>query len=128
VNHDSVIASMPDGTSAALYRRDPAKYRALLAEALQLHKRMWTEWPQYAKLYRDKLGEITSPETWEKTFAPWAATPFESAPEPAHDGPPPSRDSKPVARKSAGQKKTPTRRTPAPPEKVPEIVEASTDG
>ncbi|MGL5826923.1 MAG: glycosyltransferase [Nocardioides sp.] len=71
VNHDSVIASMPDGTSAALYRRDPAKYRTLLAEALRLHKRMWTEWPHYAKLYRDQLGEITSPETWEQTFAPW---------------------------------------------------------
>lgn len=72
--YDSVVASMPDGTSAALYRRDPAKFRELAAETAELHRRMWTEWPRLAKLYRDKLGEITSPEAWEKTFAPWADT------------------------------------------------------
>ena len=71
--YDSVVASMPDGTSAALYRRDPEKYRELLAETLELHKQMWQEWPRLAAWYRDKLPEITSPEAWEKTFAPWTS-------------------------------------------------------
>lgn len=84
--YDSVVASMPDGTSAALYRRDPEKYRELLAETLELHKKMWQEWPRLAGWYRDKLPEITSPETWEKTFEPWTAETSEESATEAADG------------------------------------------
>ncbi len=69
--YDSVVASMPDGTSAVLLRRDPAKYRELMRETISLHRRMWTEWPRLSEVYRGKLAEITSPEAWDKTFAPW---------------------------------------------------------
>ncbi|HSV38787.1 MAG TPA: glycosyltransferase [Nocardioidaceae bacterium] len=66
--YDSAIVSMPDGTSAALYRRDPDKYRDLLRRTLEIHRRLRTEWPELAAQYREALGEITSPEEWEKTF------------------------------------------------------------
>jgi galactofuranosylgalactofuranosylrhamnosyl-N-acetylglucosaminyl-diphospho-decaprenol beta-1,5/1,6-galactofuranosyltransferase len=68
---DSAIVSMNDGTSAALYRRDPELFRALLKRSLQLHERYRREWNDLARVYREQLGEITSPEAWEKTFAPW---------------------------------------------------------
>ncbi|HET7734740.1 MAG TPA: glycosyltransferase, partial [Nocardioidaceae bacterium] len=66
--YDSAIVSMPDGTSAALYRRDPEKYRDLLKRTIAIHRRLHTEWPELAKEYRAALAEITSPEEWEKTF------------------------------------------------------------
>ncbi|WP_275106505.1 glycosyltransferase [Nocardioides daphniae] len=68
---DSAIVSMPDGTSAALYQRDPQKYQELLKKTVDIHLRLRKEWPRLAQEYRDALGEITSPAEWEKTFAPW---------------------------------------------------------
>jgi galactofuranosylgalactofuranosylrhamnosyl-N-acetylglucosaminyl-diphospho-decaprenol beta-1,5/1,6-galactofuranosyltransferase len=65
---------MNDGTSAALYKRDPAKFRSLMAETAQLHEQLVREWPRLAKEYRDALGDITSPERWEETFRPWTAS------------------------------------------------------
>jgi len=67
--YDSAIVSMNDGTSAALYRRDPEKVRALMSRTTEIHRRLYTEWPQLAARYRAALEEITSPETWEQTFA-----------------------------------------------------------
>jgi galactofuranosylgalactofuranosylrhamnosyl-N-acetylglucosaminyl-diphospho-decaprenol beta-1,5/1,6-galactofuranosyltransferase len=69
--YDSAIVSMNDGTSAALYRRDPAKFRELVKETIALHDTLRREWPRLAAEYREALGEITSPEAWEKTLAPW---------------------------------------------------------
>ena len=66
---DSAVVSMPDGTSAALL---PARARALpdlLERTVEIHERLYREWPQLSRAYRDQLGEITSPERWEKTFA-----------------------------------------------------------
>ncbi|MCL2465440.1 MAG: glycosyltransferase, partial [Micrococcales bacterium] len=71
---DSAIVSMNDGTSAALYRRDPELFKALLKRTLQLHERYRREWPELAETYREQLGEITSPDAWERTFAPWTGT------------------------------------------------------
>ena len=62
---------MNDGTSAALYRRDPAHYRDLLKQTMAIHAELRREWPRLAEEYRAALGDITSPEAWEKTFAPW---------------------------------------------------------
>ncbi|WP_299922103.1 glycosyltransferase [uncultured Nocardioides sp.] len=70
--YDSAVVSMPDGTSAALYERDPDKFRDLMKRTVEIHARFHREWPALAQQYRDALGEITSPEAWEKTFAPWA--------------------------------------------------------
>ncbi|MBC2933839.1 glycosyltransferase [Nocardioides sp. zg-1228] len=69
--YDSAVVSMNDGSSVALYRRDPSRYRDLLRRTIEIHRRFHREWPALAQQYREALGEITSPEAWEKTFAPW---------------------------------------------------------
>ena len=68
---DSAIVSMPDGTSAALYQRDPEKFRELARKTIEIHERLKREWPRLSEEYRAKLGQITSPEAWDETFAPW---------------------------------------------------------
>jgi galactofuranosylgalactofuranosylrhamnosyl-N-acetylglucosaminyl-diphospho-decaprenol beta-1,5/1,6-galactofuranosyltransferase len=73
VKYDSAVVSMNDGSSVALYKRDPEHYRDLLKRTIEIHRRFHREWPQLAQQYRDALGEITSPEAWEKTFAPWTS-------------------------------------------------------
>ncbi|WP_246081605.1 glycosyltransferase [Nocardioides litoris] len=69
--YDSAVVSMNDGTSAALYQRDPAKFRELVKATVEVHERLRREWPRLAAEYRAALGDITSPETWDRTFAPW---------------------------------------------------------
>ncbi len=69
--YDSAVVSMNDGTSAALYRRDRDQFSELLGKTLELHQRLLREWPDLARLYRDRLPETTAPETWARTFAPW---------------------------------------------------------
>lgn len=71
--YDSAVVSMPDGNSAALYQRDPEKFRELMKRTAEIHARFQREWPRLAAEYRAALGDITSPEAWEKTFAPWTA-------------------------------------------------------
>jgi galactofuranosylgalactofuranosylrhamnosyl-N-acetylglucosaminyl-diphospho-decaprenol beta-1,5/1,6-galactofuranosyltransferase len=68
---DSAIVSMNDGTSAALYRRDPERFRELLRRTVEIHERFRREWPRLAAEYRAALADITSPEAWEETFRPW---------------------------------------------------------
>ncbi len=68
-SYDSAVVSMPDGASAALYQRDPEHFRELLGRTVEIHRRLYREWPQLAARYRESLGEITSPEAWEQTFA-----------------------------------------------------------
>jgi galactofuranosylgalactofuranosylrhamnosyl-N-acetylglucosaminyl-diphospho-decaprenol beta-1,5/1,6-galactofuranosyltransferase len=65
---DSAIVSMPDGTSAAFYQRDPEHFRDLLRRTLEIHERLYREWPELSKRYRDALHDVTSPEAWEATF------------------------------------------------------------
>jgi galactofuranosylgalactofuranosylrhamnosyl-N-acetylglucosaminyl-diphospho-decaprenol beta-1,5/1,6-galactofuranosyltransferase len=67
--YDSAVVSMNDGTSAALYQRDPERFRDLLRRTIEIHERLRREWPRLAELYRDQLEDVTSPERWEKTFA-----------------------------------------------------------
>ena len=35
---------------------------------MEIHQRLYREWPQLAQPYREALPEITSPEPWSKTF------------------------------------------------------------
>jgi len=70
-SYDSAVVSMNDGTSAALYKRDPVKFRELMKETAQLHEQLVREWPRLSQEYRDALGDITSPARWEETFRPW---------------------------------------------------------
>ena len=72
--YDSAVVSMPDGSSAALYERDPEKFRDLMKRTAEIHARFQREWPRLAAEYRAALGDITSPEAWEKTFEPWTTT------------------------------------------------------
>ena len=65
---DSAIVSMPDGTSAAFYRREPAQFRELLRRTVEIHERLHREWPALSQRYRDALPDVTSPETWASTF------------------------------------------------------------
>jgi len=69
--YDSAVVSMNDGTSAALYRRDPERFRDLLRKTLEIHERFRRDWPRLAEEYRTALADITSPEAWDETFRPW---------------------------------------------------------
>ena len=80
--YDSAVVSMPDGNSAALYERDPEKFRDLMKRTLEIHARFQREWPRLAAEYRAALGDITSPEAWDKTFEPWTTKPADQADEP----------------------------------------------
>lgn len=84
--YDSAVVSMPDGSSAALYERDPERFRDLMKRTVEIHARFQREWPRLAAEYRAALGDITSPEAWEKTFAPWTDS-ADRPVEPAADGP-----------------------------------------
>ncbi|WP_101525064.1 glycosyltransferase [Nocardioides houyundeii] len=77
--YDSAIVSMNDGTSAALYKRDPEKYRELLRKTIEIHQRLHREWPRLAAEYQAALSEVTSPEAWTETFRPWTEGDDESA-------------------------------------------------
>ena len=48
VKYDSVVVSMNDGSSVALYQRDPAHYRDLLKRTIEIHRRFHREWPELA--------------------------------------------------------------------------------
>lgn len=74
VKYDSAVVSMNDGTSVALYQRDPDHYRDLLRRTVEIHLRLHREWPRLAKEYREALDRVTSPQAWEATFEPWTGS------------------------------------------------------
>jgi galactofuranosylgalactofuranosylrhamnosyl-N-acetylglucosaminyl-diphospho-decaprenol beta-1,5/1,6-galactofuranosyltransferase len=65
---DSVVVSMPDGTSAAWYHRDRSEFGDLLRRTIEIHQRLYREWPSLARHYRQALPDVVSPEQWTKTF------------------------------------------------------------
>ena len=65
---DSAVVSMKDQTAAAFYQRDPDVFRDQLARSVELHQRLYREWPELSQRYREALGDITSPATWSETF------------------------------------------------------------
>jgi galactofuranosylgalactofuranosylrhamnosyl-N-acetylglucosaminyl-diphospho-decaprenol beta-1,5/1,6-galactofuranosyltransferase len=65
---DSAVVSMPDGTSAAWYQRDRDRFADLLRRTVEIHQRLYREWPDLARQYREALPDIVSPERWSKTF------------------------------------------------------------
>jgi galactofuranosylgalactofuranosylrhamnosyl-N-acetylglucosaminyl-diphospho-decaprenol beta-1,5/1,6-galactofuranosyltransferase len=65
---DAAVVSMPDGTSAAFYQRDPEQFRVALKKTIEVHKRLVREWPELSERYRSHLGEVTSTEAWARTF------------------------------------------------------------
>jgi galactofuranosylgalactofuranosylrhamnosyl-N-acetylglucosaminyl-diphospho-decaprenol beta-1,5/1,6-galactofuranosyltransferase len=67
--YDSVLVTSADGTSAAWYRRDPAKFRSLVRRNAMLHADLYRRWDELAKTYREAVASLTSPEAWATTFA-----------------------------------------------------------
>lgn len=65
---DSVVVSMPDGTMASWYQRDKDEFNSLLKRTVEIHQRLYREWPALARRYRQALPDIVSPEQWNKTF------------------------------------------------------------
>jgi galactofuranosylgalactofuranosylrhamnosyl-N-acetylglucosaminyl-diphospho-decaprenol beta-1,5/1,6-galactofuranosyltransferase len=65
---DSALVSSADGSSAAWYRRDPEKFRALLARSVAVHARLWKEWPELVEQYQRALPDLVSDDRWSKTF------------------------------------------------------------
>ncbi|WP_407656942.1 glycosyltransferase [Kocuria soli] len=65
---DSAVVSNADGTGAAWHKRDPKAVRDLLARSAKLHTELLSRWDSLAKQYQDALPQITSPESWAKTF------------------------------------------------------------
>jgi galactofuranosylgalactofuranosylrhamnosyl-N-acetylglucosaminyl-diphospho-decaprenol beta-1,5/1,6-galactofuranosyltransferase len=65
---DSVVVSMPDGTSASWYQRDKDEFQDLLRRTIEIHQRLYREWPSLARRYRQALPDIVSPDQWAKTF------------------------------------------------------------
>jgi len=66
--YDSAVVSMADGKGAVWYRRDPRRFKSMLAEAVDLHRRALSAWPQLRRDYRRALPEITSMRAWADTF------------------------------------------------------------
>ena len=65
---DSAVVSNADGTGASWYQRDPRKVRSMLAEAAVLKAQLFAEWEHLSARYREALPEITSMESWQRTF------------------------------------------------------------
>jgi galactofuranosylgalactofuranosylrhamnosyl-N-acetylglucosaminyl-diphospho-decaprenol beta-1,5/1,6-galactofuranosyltransferase len=65
---DSVVVSMPDGTSASWHKRDRAEFQDLLRRTVEVHQRLYREWPTLARRYRQALPDIVSTDQWAKTF------------------------------------------------------------
>jgi galactofuranosylgalactofuranosylrhamnosyl-N-acetylglucosaminyl-diphospho-decaprenol beta-1,5/1,6-galactofuranosyltransferase len=66
--YDSAVVSMADGKGAVWYRRDPQRFRRLLAEATDLHRRALLGWPELRRQYKAALPRITSMQAWADTF------------------------------------------------------------
>ena len=65
---DSALVSAADGSGKNIYTRDRRKYRRMLFDTVALHARLRRRWPELSRRYRDAMGELTSLESWRKTF------------------------------------------------------------
>jgi len=65
---DSVVVSMPDGTSASWYKRDRDEFGDLVRRTVEVHQRLHREWPRLAREYREALPGLVSPQEWASTF------------------------------------------------------------
>ena len=65
---DSVVVSSPDGASTAWYHRDPEEFSDLLARTVDIHQRLYREWPRLSVEYKAALSDLTSVHRWSETF------------------------------------------------------------
>ena len=66
---DSALVSSADGSGASWYKRDDATSKRMMRRSLALHQRLYRDWDELARRYREALPEFTSPEAWARTFA-----------------------------------------------------------
>ncbi|WP_427006799.1 glycosyltransferase [Pseudarthrobacter sp. H2] len=66
--YDSAVVSNAEGTGASWYKRDPKQLREMLAESSRLHARLLKDWRRLSEEYKAALPELTSIESWRKTF------------------------------------------------------------
>lgn len=68
-NYSSVIVGSADGTGKMLYRHNRQHFRRLWRESQVLTREIERNWDKLSKAYRAALPDLTSPESWRKTFA-----------------------------------------------------------
>ncbi|MET3705841.1 galactofuranosylgalactofuranosylrhamnosyl-N-acetylglucosaminyl-diphospho-decaprenol beta-1,5/1,6-galactofuranosyltransferase [Arthrobacter sp. UYEF6] len=66
--YDSAVVSNAEGTGASWYRRDPKQLRKMLAESARLHAELLKDWPELSRKYKAAMHDLTSMESWGKTF------------------------------------------------------------
>jgi galactofuranosylgalactofuranosylrhamnosyl-N-acetylglucosaminyl-diphospho-decaprenol beta-1,5/1,6-galactofuranosyltransferase len=74
--YDSVLVSNAEGTGISWYRRDPGLLKSKLMEASKLQAQLFQQWESLSAEYRKALPEVTSMESWEKTFGTTVGTPM----------------------------------------------------
>lgn len=66
--YDSAVVSNAEGTGASWYKRDPKQLREMLAQSAHLHSILLKDWRELSAQYRAAVGDLTSMESWRKTF------------------------------------------------------------
>ncbi|MFW0154431.1 glycosyltransferase [Rothia sp. P6271] len=66
--YDSVLVSNAEGSAVSWYKRDPQQLRSKLVESTKLTAQILKSWPQLRQQYRAAATELTSFESWKKTF------------------------------------------------------------
>lgn len=65
---DSVLVTNAEGTGVFWYKRDPQQLRKDLMRATKLHAKLYSEWAELRRQYREAATEVASYEAWKKTF------------------------------------------------------------
>ncbi|MGY1606892.1 glycosyltransferase [Geodermatophilus sp. SYSU D00700] len=71
---DSATVGTADGRGVTFRRREPRTFWEMLRHSIRVHARLYREFPSLARQYRAHLGELTSPQSWEKAFTSGEAT------------------------------------------------------
>ncbi|WNV74784.1 glycosyltransferase [Geodermatophilus sp. DSM 44513] len=70
---DSATVGTADGRGVTFRRREPQTFRQMLAHSVRTHWTLYREFPRLREEYRRHLGELTSPENWNRAFEQSAA-------------------------------------------------------
>jgi galactofuranosylgalactofuranosylrhamnosyl-N-acetylglucosaminyl-diphospho-decaprenol beta-1,5/1,6-galactofuranosyltransferase len=65
---DSAVVSTADGTGAAWYKRDRARFLDLMRRSVTLHQQLSRQWNRLAAEYRAAVTDVTSPDAWSVTW------------------------------------------------------------
>lgn len=65
---DSAIVTNAEGSGFSWYRRQPALVKQMMARSMRNYAEIWRRWDELAARYRAAMPELTSFESWERTF------------------------------------------------------------